>query len=399
MIEDRIRTFEDELVALRRDFHAHPELAFEEVRTSGIVAQKLEEWGFQVERGIARTGLVATLSNGGGNRSIGIRADMDALPIHEETAKPYASKTAGKMHACGHDGHTTMLLGAARYLAETRNFNGTVHLIFQPAEEGRAGARRMIEDGLFERFPVEAAYGLHNMAGLPVGTLFTRPGPITAASDRFVATISGMGGHGGFPHRARDPITAAGMFLTQVQTLAARRTKPGELAVISVGHIAAGHKDALNVIPDDVTIGGTVRTYSPSLRDEIEAAIGALAEGCARGHGLSARLDYRRGYPSTINHPEAVAIAARAAKAALGPSSVIDDIPPYAAGEDFAYFAERVKACFVFLGNGPGEGDCYHHNPRYDFNDAIIPQGVRFWVELVETALPASPQRASSSSA
>jgi hippurate hydrolase len=384
----RIDALTPDLVALRHDIHRHPETAYEEHRTAGLVASRLGDWGIAHATGIGVTGVVATIRAGSSPRAIVLRADLDALDVHERASHDHVSRIPGKMHACGHDGHTAMLLGAARLLATRARFDGAVHLVFQPAEEGRAGAKRMIEDGLFERFPAEAAYGLHNMAGLPVGRLFTRAGPITAASDRFVVTISGMGGHGGFPHRARDPITASGAFLAQVQTLAARRIRPGELAVISVGHIAAGHKDALNVIPDDVVIGGTVRTYSATLRDEIEAAIGALAEGCARAHGLTAKLDYRRGYPSTVNHPDAVAIAARAAKAALGPAALIDDLPPYAAGDDFAYFAERVPSCFVFLGNGPGEGDCYHHNPRYDFNDAIIPQGVRFWVELVETALP-----------
>jgi hippurate hydrolase len=382
MIEDRIRTFEDELIALRRDFHAHPELAFEEVRTSGIVAQKLEAWGYQVERNIARTGLVATLSNGGGNRSIGIRADMDALPILEETGKPYASRTAGKMHACGHDGHTTMLLGAARYLAETRNFNGTVHLIFQPAEEDIGGGRVMVEEGLFRRFPCDAIFAAHNEPGTEVGKLGFRSGLMMAAVDQVQITIRGKGGHGADPHNTVDPIVAGASLVMALQSIVGRNIDPLQPSVVTVGCLRAGA--VCNVIPETAFMDIGIRFFDKKTGETIRSRIETLAKAQAESFGAKAEITWMRGYPAVINNAEETAIAKEAALELVGESRVYDIPKPYLGSEDFSFMLEERKGSYLIIGNGDSAG---LHHPKYDFNDKALVPGAAYWSKLVEHVL------------
>ncbi len=383
-----ILSFTDELVAIRRDLHAHPEIGFEEVRTSNIVAEKLAAWGIEVHRGIGKTGLVGILhGTGGPGRRIGLRADMDALPIQEITNLPWRSTVAGKMHACGHDGHTVMLLGAARRLAATRGFSGTVYFVFQPAEEGRGGAEAMIADGFFERYPVDAVYGLHNMPGLGVDQIAVVAGPQLASSDRFEVVFTGVGTHGAKPHLGRDALTAAGHFLTALHTIVARVVDPLQPAVVSACAVEAGSFDALNVIPDSVRVGGTARAYSPQVRDQIERELGVLAKGGAAAFGVEAVLDYRRGMPPVVNDADATQRARRAARAAVGEAGALTSFPPSTAGDDFAFFSERAPGCYVWLGNGPAVDGALHHNSRYDFNDAAIGAGVGFWTRLVEQEL------------
>lgn len=379
----------DDLVALRRDLHAHPEVGFEEVRTSGIVAKFLADCGIRVETGIGRTGVVGTLSNGSGP-SIALRADMDALAMPETaTDRPHRSTLDGKMHACGHDGHTVMLLGAARRLAREKSFAGTVHFVFQPAEEGRGGAQAMVDDGLFERFTVDRFYGLHNMPGLAIGQMAVVPGPQLASSDRWQVTFRGEGTHGGKPHLGRDPIVAAGQFLGALQTIVARRVDPVEAAVVSACALSAGDFEALNVIPDEVRVGGTARAYGAAVRDLVEHEIGTVARGIAAANGIDCDYAYARGMPAVINDADATARALDAAQAALGSANVLTQFPPSTAGDDFAVLSERVPGAYVWLGNGPAEEGALHHNTRYDFNDAAIEPGVRFWTALVERELRA----------
>lgn len=380
----------DALVALRRDLHAHPELGFEEERTSAIVKEFLTESGIEVQDGIGRTGVVGTLRLGNGTTAIALRADMDALAMPETAAeRPYRSKFPGRMHACGHDGHTVMLLGAARALARRRAFSGTVHFVFQPAEEGRGGAQAMVDDGLFERFSIDRFYGLHNMPGIPVGEMAVVPGPQLASSDRWEVAFRGVGTHGAKPHLGLDPTVAAGQFLNALHTIVSRRVDPVEAAVVSACAISAGDFEALNVIPDDLRIGGTARAYSHSVRDLLEAEIGRLAEGVAAANGIGFSYDYRRGMPPVINDAEATARATAAARAALGEAEVLTDYPPSTAGDDFAIFSGIVPGAYVWLGNGPAEDGALHHNTRYDFNDDAIEPGVRFWTTLVERELRA----------
>lgn len=374
------------LTALRRDLHAHPELGFEEERTSAIVADLLEKAGIAVTRGLGGTGVVGTLQIGNGTRSIGLRADMDALAMPETAERPYKSTVDGKMHACGHDGHTTLLLGAARYLAETRNFSGTVHFIFQPAEEGRGGARRMVEDGLFERFPCDAVYGLHNMPGLDPDEMAVVAGPQLASSDSWRVTFRGIGTHGAKPHLGKDPITAAGTFLASLQTIVGRVIDPLQPAVVSACSVQAGNPQALNVIPDSVEIGGTARAYSPAVRDQVEAEIGRLASGTAAMYGIAADYDFERRIPPVVNNADATARALKAAGAVFG-SKLRTAFPPSTAGDDFAYFAGEAPGCYVWLGNGPAVDGALHHNTAYDFNDEAIGPGVMFWTTLVEQEL------------
>ncbi|WP_426127326.1 M20 aminoacylase family protein [Pararhizobium sp. PWRC1-1] len=374
------------LTELRRDLHAHPELGFEEVRTSGIVADLLDKAGIAVTRGLGGTGVVGTLQIGNGTRSIGLRADMDALAMPETAERSYKSTIDGKMHACGHDGHTALLLGAARYLAETRNFSGTVHFIFQPAEEGRGGARRMVEDGLFERFPCDAVYGLHNMPGLDTNEMAVVAGPQLASSDSWRVTFRGTGTHGAKPHLGKDPITAAGTFLAALQTIVGRVVDPLQPAVVSACSVQAGNPQALNVIPDIVEIGGTARAYSPAVRDQLETEIGRLASGTAAMYGIAADYGFERRIPPVVNDSDATARALKAA------SAVFDDklrtvFPPSTAGDDFAYFAGQAPGCYVWLGNGPAVDGALHHNTAYDFNDEAIGPGVAFWTTLVEQEL------------
>ncbi|MBU1335243.1 MAG: amidohydrolase [Alphaproteobacteria bacterium] len=374
------------MIALRRDLHAHPELGFEEIRTSGIVAQWLEEAGIEVHRGLGKTGIVGTLRAGTGSRSIALRADMDALAMPELGDVPYKSSTANTMHACGHDGHTVMLLAAARHLARTRRFSGTVHFIFQPAEEGRGGARAMLADGFLERFPIDAVYGLHNMPGLAPDEMAVVAGPQLASSDSWEVTFHGVGTHGAKPHLGRDAMTAAAHFLTAIHTIVARRVDPLQPAVVSACAITGGDFRALNVIPDDVRIGGTARAYSAEVRDQLEAEIGQLATGVASMFGIRASYAFKRRIAPVINDAGATAAALAAAAAVTG-KPVVTDFPPSTAGDDFAEFSNRVPGCYVWLGNGPAVDGALHHNSRYDFNDAAIPTGARYWTALVEQEL------------
>ncbi|WP_392709553.1 M20 aminoacylase family protein [Rhizobium ruizarguesonis] len=374
------------LTSLRRDLHAHPELGFEEERTGSIVATLIEEAGIAVHRGLGGTGVVGTLQIGNGTRRIGLRADMDALAMPEMAERPYKSTVSGKMHACGHDGHTAMLLGAARHLAATRNFSGTVHFIFQPAEEGRGGARRMVEDGLFQLFPCDAVYGLHNVPGLAVDEIAVVEGPQLASSDSWRITFRGTGTHGAKPHLGRDPITAAGTFLSSLQTIVGRVVDPLQPAVVSACFLQAGDPKALNVIPDIVEIGGTARAYSPEVRDQLETEIGRLAHGTAAMYGIAVDYAFERRIPPVVNDADATARALGAAGAVFN-EKVRTSFPPSTAGDDFAFFAQNAPGCYVWLGNGPAVDGALHHNMAYDFNDEALGYGAAYWVALVEREL------------
>ncbi|MDP3898811.1 MAG: M20 aminoacylase family protein [Mesorhizobium sp.] len=376
------------LVTLRRDLHKHPELGFEERRTAGIVAEALRAAGIEVHDGLGRTGVVGTLRNGDGKRRIGLRADMDALAMAEMAAeRGHRSSVDGRMHACGHDGHTAMLLGAALRLARSRDFSGTVHFIFQPAEEGRGGAKAMIDDGFFELFPLDAIYGLHNMPGLDPDQIAVVEGPRLASSDRWEASFRGRGTHGGKPHLGSDAVTAAGSFLVALHGIVARRVDPMQPAVVSACAISGGDFEALNVIPDTVRVGGTARAYSADVRDLLEREIGAIAQGVAAMHGLTSETAYVRHMPAVTNHPAPTRVALGAARAATLPDRVLTDFPPSMAGDDFAFFSERVPGAYVWLGNGPAEDGAMHHGSRYDFNDAAIPTGVAYWTEVARREL------------
>jgi hippurate hydrolase len=386
MIEDILQRHHAELVAIRRDLHAHPEMLFQEVRTAGIVAQELERLGFKVTAGIAKTGVVGTLTNGTSRRTIGIRADMDALPIQEQTNLPYASKYPGKMHACGHDGHTTMLLGLARYLAETKRFDGTVHLIFQPSEEDEGGALRMIEDGLFKRFPCDSVYALHNLPGEEFGQILVKPGPITAAVDIAGITVRGVGGHGAVPHKAIDPIVAASSLVMSLQSIVSRNLDPHDPAVITVGSINGG--SMATVIPEEVKLLVGVRTCSKPVRDMILGRIRELAASQAKSFGCTADVDFGSeswSYPAGTNTaPEAALVRDVALGMGQDPAKV-DMRGPFMFSEDFAYMQEVVPSCYLGLGAGPGP---MLHDPGYNFNDALLVAGPAFWARLVEKALP-----------
>ncbi|PLS19791.1 amidohydrolase [Neptunicoccus cionae] len=375
-----------ELTELRRDLHAHPELGFEEHRTAGIVAERLRAAGLEVETGIGGTGVVGTLRKGSGNRAIALRADMDALAMPEETGLPYASKVAGKMHACGHDGHTTMLLGAAEAMVD-RDFSGTVHFVFQPAEEGRGGGKAMMEDGFLDRFPVDAAYGLHNMPGLDLGVVAAVEGPQLASSDSWKIDFRGIGSHGAKPHQGRDAVTAAGVFLSQLHSIVAREVDPLEPAVVSACALEAGDFAALNVIPDVVRIGGTARAYSAEVRDQLDEAIGRHAKGVAAGFGIEADYTFIRRIPPVVNAPAPTAIAQQAAVAALGAERMRTQFPPSTAGDDFAEFGTRIPGAYVWLGMGETRENGQHHNTNYDFNDACIPHGVAYWCAVIAEEL------------
>jgi hippurate hydrolase len=377
----------DTMIALRRDLHTHPELGFEEVRTSDIVAAQLADAGIEVHRGLGKTGVVGTLRVGEGKRAIALRADMDALAMPELSDLSYKSTVTNTMHACGHDGHTVMLLAAARHLARTRQFSGTVHFVFQPAEEGRGGAKAMIADGLFERFPVDAAYGLHNMPGLATDEMAVVAGPQLASSDSWEVTFHGLGTHGAKPHLGRDAMTAAAHFLTMIHTIVARRIDPLQPAVVSACAIAGGDFRALNVIPDAVRIGGTARAYTPAVRDQLEAEIGQLAHGVAATFGIGAEYAFLRRIPPVVNDADVTRRALAAAQTATGTRPVVTDFPPSTAGDDFAFFGAAVPGCYVWLGNGPAVDGALHHNSRYDFNDEAILTGARFWTALVEQEL------------
>ena len=387
-VVDRIVDLAPDIKGWRQDIHRHPELAFEENRTSDLVADKLQGWGLEVHRGLAKTGVVGVLEGQSDNgRMIGLRADMDALPINELNDFDHASQHEGKMHACGHDGHTAMLLGAACHLAATRNFDGRIAFIFQPAEEGGGGAKVMIDEGLFEKFPVESVYGLHNMPGLPAGHIALRPGPTLAAADEVRITVTGTGGHAAMPHEALDPVPIAAQIIGALQTIASRYTDPLDSAVISITCVNAG--TAQNVIPDDVHLIGSVRTMLPQTRDNVEATIQKIAEGIAHAHGATAKVVYERGYPATINSDRETAACAEVAAEVVGEDNVHLDRPPLMASEDFSFMLQAKPGCFIFLGNGESghPGGCMVHNANYDFNDDVAIYGASYWTRLAETLL------------
>ncbi|MBK1794618.1 amidohydrolase [Devosia sp. WQ 349] len=385
-ILNRIAEFHDEITAWRRDLHAHPEILFDVHRTAGIVAEKLKEFGAdEVVTGVGRTGVVAVI-NGRTNtsgRSIGLRADMDALTIFEKTSAPYASTVEGKMHACGHDGHTSMLLGAAKYLAETRNFDGRVVLIFQPAEEGGGGGKVMLDDGLLERFPVDEFYGMHNWPGLPLGHFAIRTGGIMAATDRFYITINGQGGHAARPQQTIDPIIVATQMVTALQSIVSRNLSPLDNAVLSVTMIEAGEAD--NVISSTAKVTGTVRTLDGKVQDFIEQRLTELVPQFAQSFGATASIRYARGYPVTVNTADQTAFAAAVARDVVGPDRVNDDCEPSMGGEDFSFMLNERPGAYIFIGNGPSSE---LHTDTYDFNDDAIPVGVSYWARLIEKALP-----------
>ncbi len=386
--DDLLPALARKIAVFRRDLHAHPELAFGEHRTAEKVASYLAGLGLEVHRGLARTGVVAKLSLGAGRRAIGLRADMDALPLRELNTFPHHSQFDGTMHACGHDGHTAMLLGAADALSTLRNFDGTVYFIFQPAEEHEGGGRIMVEEGLFERFPMERVFGLHNWPGLPAGSFGVTEGPVMAGADRFDITLTGRGGHAAMPHQAVDVVVAGSALVQALQSLVSRDIDPLDAAVVSVTRFHAGHAD--NVLPETAELGGTVRTLNPALQDVLEAGMRRVCAGIAAAYRVSIDVRYERGYPPTVNAADATAIAREAAQQVAGVDAVHTQLRPSMGAEDFAYIARAVPACYVWLGNGPIEGGCMLHSPHYDFNDEVIATGIRYWVRLAQVALTAA---------
>lgn len=391
-----ILAFQSELEHIRRDLHAHPELCYEEQRTADVIAARLEEWGIPVVRGLGVTGVVGIVKNGASSRAIGLRADMDALPMQELNTFDHASRHPGKMHACGHDGHTAMLLGAAHYLSRHRNFDGTVYLIFQPAEEGGAGARRMIEDGLFDQFPMDAVYGMHNWPGLAAGSFGVVSGPMMASSNEFRVVVKGKGAHAAQPHRGIDPVMVAVQIAQAWQTIVSREKNPLDTAVLSITQIHAG--SATNVIPDEAVMIGTVRTYSTAVLDLIERRMEEMATAIAAGFNAGIDFGFKRNYPPLINHPEQTAFAIEAMRAVVGAANVNTAVEPTMGAEDFAFMLQAKPGCYVFIGNGDGDhrcgghglGPCQLHNGSYDFNDQLLPIGASYWVKLVETGLAAA---------
>ncbi len=386
-IVNRIAGMKDEIAVWRQDIHENPELMYDVHRTASVVADKLKAFGCDdVVTGIGKTGVVGVIKGRGqgSGKVIGLRADMDALPIQEATGLAYASKTPGKMHACGHDGHTAMLLGAAKYLCETRNFDGTAIVIFQPAEEGGAGGLAMVKDGLMDRWNIAEVYGMHNMPGLPVGSFALRPGPLLAASDRIDIAIEGKGAHAARPHVSIDPVMIGCQLHQALQMIVARNVDPLESAVISVTMFNAG--DAMNVIPQTARLAGTVRTLEAKVRDLVERRIGEVCAAIAQMHGAKVALTFTRGYPVTSNHEAQTAFAAKVAREISGDAAVNDTMTPVMGGEDFSYMLEARPGAFIFVGNGSTAG---LHHPAYNFNDDAIPAGVSYWAKLVETALPA----------
>jgi amidohydrolase len=389
-----ILAFQSELQQIRRDLHAHPELCYEEQRTADVVAARLTEWGIPIVRGLGVTGVVGIVKNGHSPRAIGLRADMDALPMQEVNRFAHASRHAGKMHACGHDGHTAMLLGAAHYLATHRNFDGTVYLIFQPAEEGGGGARRMMDDGLFEQFPMDAVYGMHNWPGLATGSFAVVAGPMMASSNEFRVVIEGKGGHAAQPHRGVDPVMVAVQVAQAWQNIISRERNPLETAVLSITQIHAG--SATNVIPDEAVLIGTVRTFTTGVLDLIERRMNEVASAIAAGFNASIDFSFKRNYPPLVNHAAQTAFAVEAMKAVVGDERVDTSVEPTMGAEDFAYMLQEKPGCYVFLGNGEGDhragghglGPCQLHNASYDFNDQLLPIGASYWVKLAEMSLP-----------
>ncbi|RON80880.1 M20 aminoacylase family protein [Pseudomonas fluorescens] len=382
-----IKAIEEEMIALRRHLHAHPELSFEEFATSDLIAGKLLEWGYEVHRGLGGTGVVGRLRQGSGNKSIGLRADMDALPIVEQTGLPYASRNEGVMHACGHDGHTAILLAAAKHLAKSRKFDGTLNVIFQPAEEGDGGARRMLEDGLFELFPCDAVFAMHNMPGLPVGKFGFRTGPFMASTDTVTITIHGVGGHGAMPHEATDSILVGSAIVLALQSIVSRNINPLDCAVVSVGSFHAGI--APNVIPDKCELQLSVRALTLDVRDFLIDRITAVAQAQATSFGAHAivTVDESQRFPALINDEVSTSFARQVALDWLGNDGVLRDMSPLTGSEDFAVMLEQCPGCYLVIGNGDGEGGCMVHNPGYDFNDDCLALGASYWVRLVETFL------------
>ena len=380
--------------AIRRDIHAHPELCFEEKRTSDVVAQTLESWGIKIHRGLGKTGVVGIIEGSlGKGRSIGLRADMDALPLQEHNHFEHTSQHPGKMHACGHDGHVAMLLGAAQYLAQHRAFKGTVYLIFQPAEEGGGGAREMIRDGLFDLFPCDAVFGMHNWPGIPVGDFAVTPGPMMASSNEFQITVKGKGGHAALPHNSADPVFAASQIINSLQAIITRNKRPVDAAVLSITQFHAG--DASNIIPDSAWIGGTVRTFTHEVLDLIESRLHQIASATAQAFDCATEVTFSRNYPPTINHEKETAFAIDVMKDLVGEHHVNPRVDPTMGAEDFAFMLQKKPGCYVFIGNGDGDhrsqghglGPCQLHNPCYDFNDQLLPLGSTYWVRLVERFL------------
>jgi amidohydrolase len=399
---DSILTQAASIAAVRRDIHAHPELCFEEQRTADVVAAKLAEWGIPVHRGMGTTGVVGIVhgrDGGACGRAIGLRADMDALPMQEYNRFDHASRHAGKMHACGHDGHTAMLLAAAQHFSKHRNFDGTVYLIFQPAEEGGGGAREMIKDGLFEQFPVEAVFGMHNWPGMPVGTFAASAGPVMASSNEFLITIRGKGSHAALPHNGIDPVPVACQMVQAFQTIITRNKKPVDAGVISVTMIHTG--EATNVVPDSCEIQGTVRTFTYEVLDLIERRMQEIAQHTCAAFGASCEFQFRRNYPPTVNHPAETTFAREVLAEIVGADRVVVQEPTMGA-EDFAYMLQARPGCYIFIANGDGDhremghggGPCTLHNPSYDFNDDLIPLGATYWVRLTEQWL-SRPRRES----
>jgi len=387
---DRIRSYHGELTSVRRDIHAHPELSFQEDRTSALVADKLAAWGIEVHRGLAKTGIVGVIAGKkkASGRGIGLRADMDCLPMHEKNNFDHRSRNEGRMHACGHDGHTTMLLGAARYLAETRNFDGTAYLIFQPAEEGGGGGEVMVKEGLFERFPANEVYALHNWPGLPPGKMAVRAGPVMAATDEVQITVHGRGGHGAMPHLAVDPVLAAAHIITALQSIASRNVSPVDAVVVSICSMATSQVGVFNVIPDHVKLVGTVRSFQRETRELAERRLREIATKTAEALGASAEVTYARGYPATVNSTREAQFAAQVGKRLFGVDNVITEHEPTMGGEDFSFMLQARPGAYVFLGQGGAAGGCLLHNPNYDFNDEVIPLGAGYLAALVEEALP-----------
>jgi len=385
-IASRIAEMKADVAAWRRDIHEYPEILFDVHRTAGSVAEKLKAFGCdEVVTGIGKTGVVGVIhGKGSGPRKvIGLRADMDALPMDEQTNLPYRSKNPGKMHACGHDGHTAMLLGGAKYLAETRNFSGTAVVIFQPAEEGGGGGREMVKEGLMERFGIQEVYGMHNMPGIPVGHFAIRPGPLLAAADRIVIEIEGLGSHAAKPHLGVDPVVVGAQIVNQTQTIVSRSVDPIKSGLISICQFHAGSAD--NVIPQTATLRGTARSLLPEVRDTLENRLREIVEGTAKAYGARATLTYSRHYPVTKNHQQQTDFAAAIATEVSGPGAVDTNTPPVMGGEDFSFMLEARPGAFIFIGNGDSAG---LHHPAYDFNDDVLPAGISFWTRLVETAMP-----------
>ena len=392
--DEHIRRWQDQFTAIRRDLHAHPELGFEEHRTARVVQEHLAKLGIEHHTGIGKTGIVAVIpgQRSASGRTIGLRADMDALPLQEENEFAHKSRYEGRMHGCGHDGHTTMLLAAARYLHETRKFDGTAYLIFQPGEEGYAGAKAMIEDGLFDRFPAEQVYALHNWPGLPPGKFGITPGYAMAAADRIEIAIDGRGGHGAHPHNAVDPVLVAGHIITAAQSVVSRNVSPIDTAVVSLCAMQAGHPGAMSVIPSHAKLVGTVRTFRPATQDMIEKRLEQLVGSIAAAFGATASLKYERIYPATLNHDREAVFAGDVAEAMVGAANVVRNLDPSMGSEDFSFMLQVRPGAFARLGQGGAEGGCFLHNSKYDFNDAVIPLGAGYLAALAETAMPlASP--------